>query len=171
MGGMLVVNKQQGGERLAEQIVSCRKIGSFLVLLYRSKRPVVHYQQATDSMSTDITAHTHLVSGVRPMNAKVGNRKAASTQALPCANSKPGESNTTLTTQFRALMYEYTNIPRVVPPQVYLPTSFLTLSLSNSFLNSSFSARPSSNLFLAPLRSNNLASLSAFNRLSSSRNR
>ena len=47
---------------------------------------------------------------------------------------------------------------------------FRPLSLSSSPLNCSFTLIPSSNLFLAAVRSNNLASLSAFNLLSNSLN-
>lgn len=47
----------------------------------------------------------------------------------------------------------------------------LTFSLSKALLNSSAAALSSSSLFRAPLRSNNRASLSAFNLLSSSLNR
>ena len=46
----------------------------------------------------------------------------------------------------------------------------LPLSLSSCAFNSSFNTLPSSNLCLAPLRSSNLASLSAFNRRSISFN-
>lgn len=49
--------------------------------------------------------------------------------------------------------------------------SLRILSLSSSILNSSFKASRSSSLFLAPLRSNSLASLSAFNLRSSSLSR
>ncbi len=57
------------------------------------------------------------------------------------------------------------------PPFPIVPPRLLSLSLCNSPLNRSFSTLPSSSLFLAPLLSNNLASLSAFNLLSSSFNR
>lgn len=54
-------------------------------------------------------------------------------------------------------------LPLALPPR-------LTLSRSISALKRLFSSCPSSNLLLAPLRSNNLASLSAFNLLSISLN-
>lgn len=57
------------------------------------------------------------------------------------------------------------------PPANYLPPLFLSLSRSNSALKSSFSLIPSSNLFLAPVRSNSLASLSALSLRSNSLSR
>lgn len=54
---------------------------------------------------------------------------------------------------------------------LYLPLLAFSRSRSNSRLRSSFSLIPSSNLFLAPVRSSSLASLSALSLLSSSRSR
>lgn len=56
-------------------------------------------------------------------------------------------------------------------PSIGNAVSRRILSLSNCIFNSSFTASRSSSLFRAPLRSNNLASLSAFNLRSSSRSR
>lgn len=74
------------------------------------------------------------------------------------------ETHRTRSTAFNAIQLPHS------PPDLP-PAPLRTRSRSNAILNSSFSARPSSSLFRAPLRSSSLASRSALSLRSSSRSR